>query len=432
VFDKLRNKGKVSEADLDSALKDLRLSLLESDVNFLVVKDFVSRVKEKALGAQILKTLTPAQQIIKIVNEELIDLLGGSSGKPGFAPSPPTVFMLAGLQGGGKTTAAAKLALWLKKMGKKTMLIAADTQRPAAVDQLQQLGKEIDVEVYAEPGNTDAKDIVKNGILKSKSSGFSGVIVDTAGRTHVDESLMNELKEIKAMVKPHHMLLVVDAMTGQDAVKLANTFDAEVGIDGIIVTKLDGDSRGGAALSVKAVTGKPIRFASFGEKIDAFDLFHPDRMASRILGMGDVLTLIEKAEDSIEKEKAEELQKKMLKGKYDLEDFLAQMKSIKKMGPISQLLKMLPNMPGMKGISSINFDDKQVSRMEAVVLSMTPKERTDPSILSSSRRQRIAKGSGTSVNEVNNLIKSYTQSKKILKQLSGRMPFGKLNLPFMG
>lgn len=430
AFDKLRNKGKVSEADLDITLKEIRLSLLESDVNFKVVKDFVAKVKEKALGVEVLKSLTPGQQIIKIVNDELIELLGGSTSKPSFAPSPPTVFMFAGLQGGGKTTAAAKLAVWLKKSGKRPLLIAADTQRPAAVDQLIQLGKEIDVDVHAEPRGSSPVEIVKHGIQKAREHGFSGVIIDTAGRLHIDDSLMNELEEIKKTSNPHHVLLVVDAMTGQDAVKLAEAFNEKIGIDGIVMTKLDGDARGGAALSVKAVIGKPIRFASFGEKIDAFDLFHPDRMASRILGMGDVLTLVEKAETALEKEKAEELQKKMLKGKYDLDDFLTQMKSIKNMGPISQILKMMPNIPGMKGLSSANIDDKSVSRMEAIVLSMTPRERAEPSILNSSRRIRIANGSGVSVNEVNNLIKSFMQSKKLLKSMSGKMPFGKMDFPF--
>lgn len=431
AFNKLKNKGKITNDDLDSALRDVRLSLLESDVNFKVVKDFINSVREKAIGIQILNSLTPAQQIIKIVNEELTEILGKTGVKPSYAPKPPTIFMLVGLQGSGKTTSCVKLCKWLQKDNKKPFVIAADTQRPAAIDQLIQLCTENSVDSYFSKDTKNPVEIVKNGLSKAKNDGYQAIIIDTAGRLHIDDILMDELVNIKKIVIPHYILLVVDAMTGQDAVNLATSFNEKVGIDGTIITKLDGDARGGAALSIKSVVGKPIMFASFGEKMDSFDTFHPDRIASRILGMGDVLTLIEKAEEVAGRDEAEKLQKKMIEGKYDLEDFLSQMKGIKKMGPISQILKLMPNMPGLKDMSMLNIDDKQVSRMEAIILSMTKEERFKPEILNSSRRQRIAKGSGSSIYEVNNLIKSFMQSKKMLKKLKD-LPFGKMkNLPFL-
>lgn len=432
TFAFLRSKGKISEGDLEIALKEIRLSLLEADVSFKIVKDFIEAIRSKALGADVMKSLTPGQQIIKIVHDELVNLLGGASAKLSFS-AKPTVVLLSGLQGSGKTTNAAKLALWTrKKMGKKTLLVAADTQRPAAIEQLTQLGKEIDVEVYSENPENGARRISGNGVKYGRQNAFDLIIVDTAGRLHIDEDLMVELSDIKKETKPHHVFLVVDAMTGQDAVKVASVFNEEVGIDGIIMTKLDGDARGGAALSVKNVTGQPIRFVSSGEKLPAFEVFHPDRMASRILGMGDVLTLIEKAEETMEKENAENLQQKMLKGEFDLKDFLTQLRQIKKMGSVSSVLKMLPGMPGMKNLNSLNIDDGQLIRTESIILSMTPRERSNPSILNGSRKERIAKGSGTNVYEINNLLKSFEQSKKMIKKLTSGGMMGKLSkgIPF--
>lgn len=433
TFSKLRSKGKVTEADLDEVLKEIRLTLLEADVNFKIVKDFVAKIRERALGADVMKSLTPGQQIIKIVHEELIALLGGSASKLTFS-AKPTVILLAGLQGSGKTTTAAKLALWARKNSqKKTLLVAADTQRPAAIDQLVTLGRETDIEVYSEDPAKGAVAIAQAGIKEGKVRDLDVIIVDTAGRLHIDEELMTELSEVKKVTRPHNVLLVVDAMTGQDAIQLAKTFDENIGIDGIILTKLDGDARGGAALSAKSVTGKPIRFASYGEKMSSFEIFHPDRMASRILGMGDVLTLIERAEDTIEKENAAEMQKKLMKGNFNLQDFLDQMKQLKKMGPLSGILKMMPGMPGGDAMKNLKVDDNQIKRTEAIISSMTMAERQRPEIINGSRRARIAKGSGTSVREVNNLIKSFEQSKKMLKKLTSGGITGKLGkgLPFL-
>lgn len=432
TFAKLRSTGKVTEADLDEVLKEIRLTLLEADVNFKIVKDFISKVRERSMGVEVLKSLTPGQQIIKIVHEELIELLGGSASKLTFS-AKPTVILLAGLQGSGKTTTAAKLALWARKNNQKNpFLIAADTQRPAAVDQLKTLGNETGIPVYSDDVSKGAVTIAEAGIKEGRAKGHDVIIVDTAGRLHIDEELMEELQKVKQVTRPHNVLLVVDSMTGQDAIQLANTFNQNIGIDGIILTKLDGDARGGAALSAKSVTGKPIRFASFGEKMSSFDVFHPDRMASRILGMGDVLTLIERAQDNIEKENADEMQKKLMKGKFDLQDFLNQMKQLKKMGPLSSILKMLPGVPGGDALKNLKIDDNQMKRTEAIITSMTMAERQSPEILNGSRKLRIAQGSGTGVHDVNNLLKSFEQSKKMIKKLTSGGFTGKLGkgLPF--
>lgn len=432
TFAKLRSTGKVTEADLDNVLKEIRLTLLEADVNFKIVKDFISKIRERSMGVEVLKSLTPGQQIIKIVHEELIELLGGSASKLTFSANP-TVILLAGLQGSGKTTTAAKLALWARKNNQKNpFLIAADTQRPAAVDQLKTLGNETDIPVYSDDVSKGAVVIAEAGIKEGRAKGHDVIIVDTAGRLHIDEELMEELQKVKQVTRPHNVLLVVDSMTGQDAIQLANSFNQNIGIDGIILTKLDGDARGGAALSAKSVTGKPIRFASFGEKMSSFDVFHPDRMASRILGMGDVLTLIERAQDNIEKENTDEMQKKLMKGKFDLQDFLNQMKQLKKMGPLSSILKMLPGVPGGDALKNLKIDDNQMKRTEAIITSMTMAERQSPEILNGSRKLRIAQGSGTGVHDVNNLLKSFEQSKKMIKKLTSGGFTGKLGkgLPF--
>ena len=416
TFKRLKGHGKVSEAHLDEAMKELRLALLEADVNFKVVKQFTSKVKERALGAEVMKSLTPAQQIIKVVREELEALMGGQAAPLSLSPSPPTVMMLVGLQGAGKTTTCAKLAAHYKKQGKRTSVIAADMQRPAAVEQLKQLGSDWDFEVYS--GSEDPVTIAKNGLEHAKSHGHAVVIIDTAGRLHIDDELMSELENMRAL-KPHHVLLVVDAMTGQESVNLAVAFDERVGLDGVILTKMDGDARGGAALSIAQVTGKPIRYVSAGEKPDSLDIFHPDRMAQRILGMGDVLTLIERAEDTLEKDKMEEQAKKMLSADFDLSDFLTQMEQVKKLGPLSSILEMLPGMPA-GAAKKMKVDDNAIDRMEAIVLSMTPHERREPRILNGSRKARIAAGSGTTIHDLNQLIKNFNQSKKMMKQMSGK------------
>lgn len=423
VFKRLRGAGKLTEKELDATLREVRLALLEADVNFKVVKEFVARIRERGLGAEVMQSLTPAQQVIKIVSEELTSLMGGAASKLSYAPQPPTIIFLVGLQGSGKTTATAKLGAWLRKNGKNPLLVAADTQRPAAVDQLQTLGKDWGVAVVHEHG-ASALENAKLGLEKARNDGYGVAVVDTAGRLHVDQELMDELREMREL-HPHYVLLVVDAMTGQDAVNLATTFQEQVGIDGVILTKLDGDARGGAALSIAAVTGKPIRFASFGEKADSLDVFHPDRMSSRILGMGDVLTLIEKAQETADQEDMEEVQRRMLKAEITLDDFVSQMRQLRKMGPLTQLLKMLPGIPGAGDLGNLKIDENDVGRMEAIVLSMTPEERRNPAIINGSRRSRIAQGSGTSPGRVNQLVKSFNESKKMLKKLSGGKGMGK-------
>ncbi|HZL63966.1 MAG TPA: signal recognition particle protein [Thermoleophilia bacterium] len=421
VMQSLKGHGKLTAEDVDAAMREIRLALLEADVNFKVVREFVAHVKERALGAEVMESLTPAQQVVKIVNEELVALMGSGDSKLAFSGHPPTVILMAGLQGSGKTTTCAKLAKLLKKDGKSPVLIAADVYRPAAIDQLQTLGERVGVPVYAPGAHLDPVDIARDGIEFARQHG-DVAIVDTAGRLHVDEGLMAELVNIRDAIKPHNVLLVVDSMTGQDAVNAADAFRGHVDLDGVVLTKLDGDARGGAALSVRAVTGKPIKFASTGEKLDDFDTFHPDRMASRILGMGDVLSLIEKAEDSLDEKKAAEMEARLRRAEFTFEDFLDQLKQVRKMGSLSSIIGMLPGVPGMKELKNVQVDDGQLDRIEAMIFSMTPQERRHPDIIQGSRRQRIARGSGTSVQDVNSLLKQYREMQKMLKMFSsGRM-----------
>ena len=420
TFKKLRGKGVLSESDINEAMREVKLALLEADVNFKVVKDFVDSVKSKALGAEIHASLNPAQQVIKIVNDELTELMGGAGSRLTYSPRGFTVLLMVGLQGTGKTTSCGKLALYLKNEGKKPMLAACDVYRPAAIDQLEIVGKQVDVPVYTERGTSDPVEIARHAVSEAEIKGYNVLIVDTAGRLQIDEELMNELEAIKAAIKPHEILLVVDAMTGQDAVNAAEGFDSRLGIDGVILTKLDGDARGGAALSVKKVTGKPIKFAGMGEKLDALEPFHPERMASRILGMGDMLSLIEQAEAAYDDEQAEKLEQKIRKNQFTLEDFLEQMGQVRKMGGLQKIVGMIPGVSA-KQIRDTDFEqgEKDFARMEAIILSMTPKERQDPSILNASRRKRIADGSGQSVSQVNTLIKRFEDAKKMMKQFTG-------------
>jgi len=415
TFKRLRGKGKLTEADVNEAMREVRVALLEADVNFKVVKEFVNKVKERAVGQEVLESLTPGQHVIKIVHEEMISLMGGSESKLKIASKPPTVIMLVGLQGSGKTTHAAKLANMLKKQGKRPLLVACDIYRPAAIKQLQVLGEQINVPVFAE-GQISPVKIAEDSLEWARKNGNDVLIIDTAGRLHINEELMAELSAIKDKVSPHEILLVVDAMTGQDAVNVAEAFNNQLELDGVILSKLDGDTRGGAALSVKAVTGCPIKFAGVGEKVDALEVFHPDRMASRILGMGDVLTLIEKAQQSIDEKKAKELEEKLRKQELNLEDFLEQIKQIRNMGPISSLLEMIPGIGNQ--LKNVHVDEKEFAKMEAIILSMTPEERRKPMIIKDSRKRRIAKGSGTTVQDVGRLLKQYEQTKKMMKQLS--------------
>ena len=418
----LRGHGKLSESDIDKAMREIRLALLEADVNFKVVRDFVAHVKERALGQEVMQSLTPAQQVVKIVNEELTGLMGAGDSKLAFGSRPPTVILMVGLQGSGKTTACAKLANWLKKDGKRPVLIAADVYRPAAIDQLVTLAERVGVPVFAPGADVDPVDIAKRGIEFAREKG-DVAIIDTAGRLHIDEDLMEELARIRAAVKPHNILLVVDAMTGQDAVNAAQEFRARVDIDGVVLTKLDGDARGGAALSVRAVTGKPIKFVSTGEKLGEFDSFHPDRMASRILGMGDILSLIERAQEQIDEQQAAAMEEKLRRAEFTFEDFLVQMKQVRKMGSLSSILGMLPGIPGAKQLKGVQLDDKQLDRVEAIVFSMTREERRHPEIIDGSRRQRIARGSGSTVQDVNNLLKQFREMQKLLRSMAGgKMP----------
>ena len=427
AFKKFRNKGKLTEADVREGMREVKLALLEADVNFKVVKDFVKAVTERAVGAEVLESLLPAQQIIKIVNEELIRLMGGETPKINISPKPPTVIMMVGLQGAGKTTHSAKIAAYYKKKGKNPLLVACDVYRPAAVDQLKIVGESVGVPVFSMGTKISPVEIAKAGVEHARKNGFDMVFIDTAGRLHIDEELMAELVNIKDSVQPMEILLTVDAMLGQDAVNVAKTFNDLLDITGVVLTKMDGDTRGGAALSVKYITGKPIKFVGTGEKFDALELFHPDRMASRILGMGDVLSLIEKAEEAYDKKNAEELERKMRDQTFTLEDFLEQLHQLKKMGNLEQLIGMIP---GAGALKDVQVDEKQMKRIEAIILSMTKKERTYPDIINGSRRKRIANGSGTSVEDVNKLLKQFDQMKKMMKQLTGGKRKGKMRFPF--
>ena len=414
VTRKLRGKARITESDLKEMLREVKLALLEADVNYKIVKEFNNRIQEKALGQDVLKSLTPGQQVIKIVKDELVELLGGTESKINFSPNPPTVIMLIGLQGSGKTTTAGKLDNLLRKQGKKPLLVACDVYRPAAIKQLQVVGKQLNIPVFANENSKDVVHIAKQAMNVAMSKMNDVVILDTAGRLHIDEALMEELKKLKSEIKPHEILLVVDSMTGQDAVNVATSFSENVGLDGVVLTKLDGDTRGGAALSVKKVTGKPIKFAATGEKLSDIEVFNPERMTSRILGMGDVLSIIEKAEETISQEDAEKLEKQLRKNELDLDDYLAQIRQVKKMGSFSSILKMLP---GMNKVKDLNIDDKEFDKIEAMICSMTKQEKRNTKLLNGSRRLRIAKGSGTTVQDVNKFIKSFEMTQKMMKQM---------------
>ena len=432
AFKKFRNKGKLTEDDVKEGMREVKLALLEADVNFKVVKEFVKAVTERAVGAQVLESLVPAQQIVKIVNEELIKLMGGETPKVNISPKPPTVVMMVGLQGAGKTTHSAKIASYYKKKGKSPLLVACDVYRPAAVDQLKIVGESANIPVFSMGTKISPVEIAKAGVEYAKKNGHDMVFIDTAGRLHIDEELMAELVKIKAAVDPMEILLVVDAMLGQDAVNVAKTFNDLLDITGVVLTKMDGDTRGGAALSVKYITGKPIKFIGTGEKLDALELFHPDRMASRILGMGDILSLIEKAEQAYDEKNARELEKKMREQTFSLEDFLDQMHQLKKMGNLDQLIGMIPG-ANAGALKNAQIDEGQMAKTEAIILSMTKQERLHPEVINGSRRKRIANGSGTSVEDVNKLLKQFDQIKKMMKQLSGmgkRRGMGGLKLPF--
>jgi signal recognition particle subunit SRP54 len=417
----LRGRGRLSDEDVSKAAREIRLALLEADVNFQVVKEFVASVKERAAGEEITKSLTPGQQVVKIVHEELTALMGQGGSKLAFSGRPPTVILLAGLQGSGKTTAAAKLALLLRKEGKTPALVAADLQRPAAIDQLEQLGKQIQIPVYLDRETKDAVAVATHGVEQAQAQGRDVLIVDTAGRLHVDEELMDELAAVQKAVKPLNVLLVLDAMTGQDAVTTAQAFQERIAFDGVVMTKLDGDARGGAALSVKAVTGAPVKLASTGEKLDQLEWFHPDRMASRILGMGDVLTLIERAEAAAEEDEQAEMERRMREGRFTFDDFLQAQRMMRKMGSVQSIVGMIPGLG--KQMRGLNVDERELARVEAIVLSMTPAERAQPEIINGSRRARIARGSGTTVQQVNQLMNARKQMQKMMKQMGkGKMP----------
>jgi signal recognition particle subunit SRP54 len=425
IFSRLRSKGKLTEKEIDEVCRELRVALLEADVNVLVARNFIRRVKDRAMGAEVAKSLSPAQQVIKIVNEELVETLGGTTGKLTVAPKPPSKIMMAGLQGSGKTTASAKLAKLLKSQGRRPLLVGADLQRPAAVEQLRVLGERIGVPVYSEA--SDPVTVARNALEEAARLGRDVVIVDTAGRLQVDADLMDELRQVRDVVQPHDTLLVVDAMTGQEAVNVATEFNEQIGLTGVILTKIDGDARGGAALSVKEVVGKPILFAGTGEKLDEFEPFHPDRMASRILGMGDVLTLIEKAEQTFDEEEVAQAEAKLRKGELTLQDFLDQMRQVRRMGPLKNVIAMLPGVP--KELKDADIDDGEINRIEAIICSMTAAERDDPSIINGSRRARIARGSGVTIQDVNGLLKQFKMVQQMMKSAGkagkgkrGRMP----------
>jgi signal recognition particle subunit SRP54 len=432
IFGSLRGKGTLTERDVDTAMREIRMSLLEADVNFKVVKEFVGRVKERSVGAEVMQSLTPAQQVVKIVHEELLQILGEPA-RLSFADTPPSIILLAGLQGSGKTTTAAKLALQLRKQGHHPLLAALDVYRPAAIDQLVSLGKQLNIPVYSEGTRANPVNIAANAVQHARKEANTVVILDTAGRLHIDADMMQELRQIEDRVRPNEVLLVADAMTGQDAVVAAQEFYAAVKITGLVLTKMDGDARGGAALSIRAVTGVPIKFMGVGERTDALEPFHPDRLAQRILGMGDVLSLIEKAQQNITEDEAKRLEKKLRTASFDLEDFLQQMQQVRKMGPLTQLAEMIPGMrSAMRQMGGVpNMDDKEVKRIEAIITSMTREERHTPTIIDGSRRKRIARGSGTSVQEVNQLLNQFREVQKMMKQLTSgkmRMPKGLMGL----
>lgn len=435
TFKKLRGKGKLTEKDVAEAMREVRLALLEADVNFKVVRDFVNKVKERSIGGEVLESLTPGQQVIKIVNEELTALMGTAQSKINFASRPPTIIMLVGLQGAGKTTTTGKLAGFLRKQGKRPLLIAADIYRPAAIKQLQVVGESVETPVFTMGDKHSPVFIAKAGIEHAINNGNDVVLIDTAGRLHIDEELMGELQDVKTSVNPHEILLIIDSMTGQDAVNVAEHFNDQLGIDGVILTKLDGDTRGGAALSVRAVTNKPIKFVGMGEKLDDLEAFHPDRMASRILGMGDMLSLIEKAEQAFDSKKAKELEEKIRNQQFTFDDFLDQLQQVQQMGSMNEILGMIPGMGG-KQLKNLDVDEKEIVYVQAIIQSMTKEERTNPSIINGSRRKRIALGSGTTVQKVNRLIKQFEQTRKMMKQfgdMSKTMKKGsKFKMPFIG
>ena len=435
IFKRMKGQGKISEKDLKAVMREVKMALLEADVNYKVVKQFIDKVNSRAVGEEVMESLTPGQQVVKIVHDELTELLGGVQSKLIISPKPPTVIMMVGLQGSGKTTTTGKLGRLLKKQGKRPLLAACDIYRPAAIKQLQVLGEQLDIPVFTLGDQVSPVDIAKGALAHAKSHGNDIVILDTAGRLHIDEVLMEELRQVKEAVEPTEILLVVDSMVGQDAANVAASFNELLDISGVILTKLDGDTRGGAALSIKTVTGKPIKFAGMGEKLDALEPFHPDRMASRILGMGDVLTLIEKAQENIDQQKAEELQKKMMKAEFTLEDYLAQMDQLKDMGNINSMMEMIPGMSKNK-LKDLQVSDKDLAQTKAIILSMTVEERRNPKIINGSRRKRIAAGSGMKVQDVNRLLKQYDQSQMMMKQFDGmatgkKGKKGKLKLPFM-
>ena len=414
ITKKLGGKARITESDLKEVLREVKLALLEADVNYKIVKEFISEVEKKALGQDVLKSLTPGQQVVKIVRDEMTELLGGTASKINFTPNPPTIIMLVGLQGSGKTTTCGKLANLLRKQGKKPLLVACDVYRPAAIKQLQVVGGSLNIPVFANENSKDVVHIAKQAISQAYSKLNDVIILDTAGRLHIDEELMQELRNIKSSIKPHEILLVVDSMTGQDAVNVAQSFNENLGIDGVVLTKLDGDTRGGAALSVKKITGRPIKFAATGEKLSDIEEFHPDRMTSRILGMGDMLSIIEKAEEAFDEEEALKLEKKLKKQEFDLDDYLAQLRQMKKMGSFSSILKMIP---GMNKFGDIKVDDKEFVKIEAIICSMTQKEKRNTRLLNASRRQRIAKGSGTTVQDINKFISSFEMTQKLMKKM---------------
>ena len=418
TFKRLRSKGRLTEGDIKEAMRDVRMALLEADVSYKVVKDFIARVSERALGQDVLASLTPAQMVVKIVNEELTETMGKENAKINISPKPPTIVMLVGLQGAGKTTNGAKLAAWLKKNGKRPLLVACDIYRPAAIQQLETVGAQVGVPVF-QMGQVSPVEIAKAAIAHAAKNGNDVLLLDTAGRLHIDEALMDELKTLKSEINPTEIMLFIDAMTGQDAVNAAKAFDEALGVDSIFLTKLDGDARGGAALSVRAVTGKPIKFAGIGEKLDGIEPFHPDRMASRILGMGDILTLIEKAEQSFDEQKAREMSERLMSNRFNLEDYYEQLQSLKNMGSLSDIAGMIPGLDA-KQLSGASIDEKALARTEAILKSMTPAERRDPSLLNSSRKKRIARGSGTQVVDVNRLLKQYEQMQVLAKQMGGK------------